>query len=176
MAKPKVHKPGVKIYDSVVAQLPDLLKELLAAPAAKVSEHPPIHEAPGIYLFSEPGGAGGGADKAIYVGQTRKLRSRLKNHTRLGGKNNQATFAFLLAKTDAEAAGVDTKQYREVLEQDEDFIAHFDGAKSRVAEMQVRFILLDGLLCLGTSETDVPRHRRQVKPLRSVDSRGWDRG
>jgi hypothetical protein len=62
----------------------------------------------------------------------------------LGGKNNQATFAFLLAKADAEAAGVDTKQYREVLEQDEDFIAHFDGAKSRVAEMQIRFILLDG--------------------------------
>jgi hypothetical protein len=78
--RPKVHKPGVKIYDSVVVQLPGLLKELLAAPAAKVSEHPPIPEAPGIYLFSEPGGAERGGEKAIYVGQTRKLRSRLKNH------------------------------------------------------------------------------------------------
>jgi len=144
IAKPKVHKPGVKIYDSVVAQLPELLKELLAAPAAKVSEHRPIPEAPGIYLFSERGQAGGGGEKAIYVGQTRKLRSRLKNHTRLGGKNNQATFAFLLAKIDAEVAGVDTKQYREMLEKDKDFIAHFDGAKSRVAEMQVRFMLLYG--------------------------------
>lgn len=78
------------------------------------------------------------------VGQSRKLRSRLKNHTRLGSKNNEATFAFLVAKTDAEQAGVDTKRYREVLEQDKDFISHFDGAKSRVAEMQVRYLLLDG--------------------------------
>jgi hypothetical protein len=143
MIRPKVHKPGVRIYDSVVAQLPDLLKELLGTPAAKVSEHPQIPEAPGIYLFSEPGETGGVGEKAIYVGQTRKLRSRLKNHTRLGGKNNEATFAFLLAKTDAEVAGVNTKQYREILEQDKDFIAHFDSAKSRVAEMQVRFVLLD---------------------------------
>jgi GIY-YIG catalytic domain len=125
-----------------VAKLPGLLEELLAAPAAKVSNHPTIPEVPGIYLFSEPGEHG--EEKAIYVGQTRKLRSRLKNHTRLGGKNNQATFAFLVAKTDAQAAGVNTKQYREVLERDEDFIAHFDGAKSRVVEMGVRFILLDG--------------------------------
>jgi len=139
----RVHKPGVRIYESVVARLPGLLEELLAAPAAKVAEHPPIPEAPGIYLFSELGEAVE-EEKAIYVGQTRKLRSRLKNHTRLAGRNNQATFAFLLARADAEAAGVDTKRYREVLEQDEEFIAHFDGAKSRVAEMQVRFILLDG--------------------------------
>jgi hypothetical protein len=142
MGKPKVHRPGVKIYNSVAAQLPKLLKELLAAPAAKVSEHL-IPEEPGVYLFTEPGRVGGGGEKAIYVGQTRKLRSRLKNHTRLGGKHNQATFAFLLAKADAEAAGVNTRQYREILEQDKDFIAHFDGAKSRVAEMQVRFILLE---------------------------------
>ncbi len=141
---PRAHEQGVGVYESVVARLPGLLEELLAAPAATVAEHSPIPEAPGIYLFSEPGEAGGEGEKAIYVGQTRKLRSRLKNHTRLGGKNNQATFAFLLAKTDAEVAGVDTKQYRAVLERDEDFIAHFDGAKSRVAEMLVRFILLDG--------------------------------
>lgn len=140
---PEVHEPGVRIYESVVARLPGLLNELLAAPAAKVAKHPQIPEAPGIYLFSESGEAGG-AERAIYVGQTRKLRSRLKNHTRLGGRNNQATFAFLLAKTDAEAAGVDTKQYREVLELDEGFITHFEGAKVRVGEMLVRFIRLDG--------------------------------
>lgn len=86
-----------------MARLPGLLEELLAAPAAKVSDHPSIPEAPGIYLFSEPGEQG--EEKAVYVGQTRKLRLRLKNHTRLGGKNNQVTFAFLVAKTDAEAAG-----------------------------------------------------------------------
>jgi hypothetical protein len=140
----RVHEPGVEIYGSVVARLPDLLEELLAAPAARVSEHPPIPEAPGIYLFSQLDGIGGEEEKAIYVGQTRKLRSRLKNHTRLGSSHNQATFAFLLARGDAETAGVNTKRFREVLEQDEEFIAHFDGAKARVAKMLVRFIRLDG--------------------------------
>lgn len=144
MPRPEVQGQGVKIYDSVVAQLPTLLEKLLATPAARVSEHPPIPEAPGIYLFSEPAHGDAVREKAIYVGQSRKLRSRLRNHTRLGGRNNEATFAFLVARTDAEQAGVDTKRYREILEQDEGFIAHFDAAKSRVAEMQVRFILLDG--------------------------------
>jgi hypothetical protein len=141
---PEVHEQGIEVYDSVVTQLPGLLEELLAAPAARVSEHPLIPEAPGIYLFSESGDGEAAGEKAIYVGQSRKLRSRLKNHTRLGGKNNEATFAFLVAKTDADQAGVDIKRYRKILEQDEDFIAHFDGAKSRVAEMQVRYILIDG--------------------------------
>ena len=143
MGGPEIHQAGVEIYDSVVARLPEFLEELLAAPAAKVSEHEQIPEAPGIYLFCEQASDGGG-EKAIYVGQTRVLRSRLKNHTRLGGKNNQATFAFLVAKSDAEAAGVNMKQYREALEEDEQFISHFDSAKARVSEMQVRFIRLDG--------------------------------
>ena len=141
MKGPEIHHAGVEIYDSIVARLPKLLKKLLAAPAAKVTEHEQLPDAPGIYLFSEPTPDGG--EKAIYVGQTRVLRSRLKNHTRLGGKNNQATFAFLVAKGDAKAAGVNMKQYREALEEDEQFIAHFDSAKARVSEMQVRFILLD---------------------------------
>jgi hypothetical protein len=143
MGEPEIHQPGVEIYDSVVARLPELLQELLAAPPAKVADHPQIPEAPGIYLFCEPASEGED-EKAIYVGQTRKLRSRLNNHTRLGGRNNQATFAFLVAKTDAEAAGVNMKQYREELEKDEAFARHFDGAKARVGQMHVRYILLDG--------------------------------
>jgi hypothetical protein len=143
MGGPEIHRAGIEIYNSVVARLPKLLEELLAAPAAKVSEQEQIPEAPGVYLFCEPA-SHGDSESPIYVGQTRVLRSRLKNHTRLGGKNNQATFAFLLAKSDAEAAGLNTKQYREALEKDEQFISHFDSAKVRVSEMQVRFILLDG--------------------------------
>lgn len=133
----KIHKPGIEIYDATTARLPQLLQELLSAPASRVSAHSQIPEAAGIYLFSEK-------KKAIYVGQTRKLRRRLKNHTRLQGKNNQATFAFLVAKSEAEAAGIDTKQYREALEADKQFAAHFDAAKARVADMDVRYILLKG--------------------------------
>jgi hypothetical protein len=102
-------------------------------PAAKVKSHQQIPEAPGIYLFSE-------LDHAIYVGQTRKPRQRLRNHTSPLGKNNQATFAFLIAKAEAGKTGVDVKQFREQLEADEDFLAHFDAAKVRVSEMDVGWI------------------------------------
>jgi len=132
-----IHQPGVEIFDHLVAELPQLLDQLLEAPAAKVGEHPPIPEAPGIYLFSE-------LDQAIYVGQTRKLRQRLRNHTNPLGKNNSATFAFLVAKTEAEKAGVDIGQYREQLEADQEFADHFLTAKLRVSEMDVRFIELPG--------------------------------
>ena len=131
------HEPGIQVFESLVDQLPDLLDRLLAAPAAKVADHAPIPEAAGIYLFSE-------LDHAIYVGQTRKLRQRLRNHTNPLGKNNQATFAFLLAKDEAAKAGVDIGLFRAQLEADRQFVEHFDAAKVRVSEMDVRFIELAG--------------------------------
>lgn len=133
----EVRDPGLQVFDSLVAELPDLLDGLLAAPAAKVADHQPIPKAAGIYLFSE-------LDQAIYVGQTRNLRQRLTNHTNPLGKNNQATFAFLVAKGESKRAGVDTTQYRAQLEADQEFAAHFDAAKLRVSEMDVRFIELSG--------------------------------
>jgi len=131
------HQPGIAVFDHLVAELPGLLGRLLDAPAAKVADHEAIPEEPGIYLFSE-------LDQPIYVGQTRKLRRRLKNHTNPLGKNNQATFAFLVAKEEAEEAGVDIGQYRAQLEADQEFTVHFQAAKLRVSEMDVRYIGLPG--------------------------------
>lgn len=133
----QVHQPGIEVFAHLYSDLPQLLDRLLAASAAPVGDHPQIPLAPGVYLFSE-------LDHAIYVGQTRKLRNRLKNHTNPLGKNNQATFAFLLAKAEAEKAGVDTKQFRAQLEADQQFARHFQLAKLRVSEMDVRFIELAG--------------------------------
>ncbi len=133
----QIHQPGINVFDHLAAELPQLLGRLLAAPAVPVADHPAIPDAAGIYLFSE-------LDHAIYVGQTRKLKQRLRNHTNPLGKNNQATFAFLLAKDEAEKAGVDTAQYRAQLEADRKFAAHFNAAKLRVSEMDVRFIELAG--------------------------------
>jgi hypothetical protein len=133
----QIHQPGVENFDHIAADLPRLLQRLLAAAAAPVAEHGEIPNAPGIYLFSE-------LDRPIYVGQTRKLRKRLGNHTSPLGKNNQATFAFLVAKAEAEKAGVDMAQFRAHLEADQQFIAHFQAAKLRVSEMDVRFIELAG--------------------------------
>jgi hypothetical protein len=132
-----VHQPGIDVFDHLASELPQLLDRLLAAPAATVAGHPQIPNQAGIYLFSE-------LDHAIYVGQTRKLRQRLANHTNPLGKNNQATFAFLVAKGAAEKAGVDIAQYRAQLEADQQFAEHFNAAKLRVSEMDVRFIELAG--------------------------------
>lgn len=131
-----VNSQGVEIFDRLTADLPRLLGDLLSAPAAPVGEHPMVPENPGIYLFSEQ-------DRAIYVGQSRKLRRRLRNHTNPLGKNNQATFAFLIAKADAFAAGVEVGRFRQQLEADKDFLAYFGAAKSRVSEMEVRWVELD---------------------------------
>lgn len=133
----RIHQPGIDVFDHLVAELPHLLDRLLAAPAAPVAEHTVIPDAAGIYLFSE-------LDHAIYIGQTRKLKQRLRNHTNPLAKNNKATFAFLLAKDQAEQAGVDINQFRAQLEVDQEFVGHFKDAKLRVSEMDVRFIELAG--------------------------------
>jgi hypothetical protein len=132
-----IHQSGVEIFDRVAADLPRLLDLLLAAEAAPVAQHEVIPNTPGVYLFSEQ-------SKPIYVGQTRKLRERLGNHTNPLGKNNQATFAFLVAKAEARNAGVDIMQFRAQLEADQQFAEHFQAAKLRVSEMDVRFTEIPG--------------------------------
>lgn len=113
-----------------------LLEQLLAAPAHRVADHPSVPSHPGIYLFSESG-------MPIYVGQSRKLRQRLRHHTDLSSGQNRASFAFNLAKVEARRSRVNIKRFRQVLEADSEFAEHFVRAKRRVAEMAVRFIELD---------------------------------
>jgi hypothetical protein len=139
MTELPLHKDGVEIFRGVVSRMDDLLARLLAAPAAPTADHPMVPKSAGIYLFSKE-------DEALYVGQTRNLRTRLRNHTNPLSRENQASFAFLVAKTEAEKAGVDMKRTRKILEADEVFADHFREAKLGVAAMHVRFIELDGAI------------------------------
>jgi predicted GIY-YIG superfamily endonuclease len=132
-----VHGEGVEIFEDVVARLDDLLRRLLEAPAAPMADHLVVPVSPGIYLFSKD-------DEALYVGQTRNLRTRLRNHTSPLSRENQASFAFLVAKAEADKAGVDLKRTRKILEADKAFAEHFIEAKMNVAAMDVRFIELEG--------------------------------
>jgi hypothetical protein len=100
-----------------------------------VADHPAVPDAPGIYLFSD-------GDIPIYVGQSRKLRTRLRQHTGAANRQNQASFAFNLAKREALAGSVDVKRSRAVLEADLDFVPRFDKARADVAAMNVQFIEL----------------------------------
>ncbi len=82
---------GVSQFNEAVAQMPALLDALQTAAKHRVADHPAVPNTPGIYLFSD-------GDKPIYVGQSRKLRNRLRQHTGATNKQNQASFAFNLAK------------------------------------------------------------------------------
>ena len=137
MAAPSVHREGVEVFESVATGMGPLLDRLLAAPAARVAEQAAIPKAPGVYLFTKD-------EAAVYVGQTRNLRNRLRDHTNPLSRENQASFAFLVAKVEAEKAEIDIKRSRKILEADERFAEHFRAAKGQVAEMEVRFIQLAG--------------------------------
>lgn len=126
---------GVARFGAAVEQLPALLKALCSAPRHRLAEHPSVPNTPGIYLFSE-------GEKPIYVGQSRKLRNRLRQHTGATRGHNQASFAFNLAKREASAAGVNIKCARALLEADPAFAGHFEAARAAVAAMKIQFIEL----------------------------------
>src|SRR5258708_34954559 len=88
-----------------------------------------------IYLFSE------GQDH-LYVGRTRRLRQRLRQHSIEAAQHNQAVFAFKLAR---EATGRLTAAYsaagsRLALCAEPAFAEAFHKAKARVRNMDLRFV------------------------------------
>lgn len=126
---------GVARFDDAVARLPALLASLRAAPRQRLTAHPEVPNTPGIYMFSE-------GERPVYVGQSRKLRDRLGQHTGATRDHNQASFAFNVAKREAARHHVDVKRTRALLQADSDFASHFDAARASVAAMNVQFIEL----------------------------------
>src|SRR5580704_14328060 len=88
-----------------------------------------------VYLFSE-------GEQTLYVGRTRRLRQRLGQHSTPGARHNHAVFAFRLArettgrlKSDYSVAGS-----RPSLCADPEFSKAFSRAKSRVRNMDLRYV------------------------------------
>jgi len=88
-----------------------------------------------IYLFSE-------GSRPLYVGRTRHLRQRLRQHSIPGAQHNQAVFAFRLSrkKTGQLTAAYSTEGSRVALSSDSEFGPAFLEAKRRIREMQVRYV------------------------------------
>jgi predicted GIY-YIG superfamily endonuclease len=88
-----------------------------------------------IYLFSEN-------DRHLYVGRTRNLRQRLRQHSIPASQHNQAVFAFRLAreKTGRMVAAYSVEESRAALTRNDSFAAAFTDAKKRVRSMQVRYV------------------------------------
>ena len=135
MGKPPA--TGTDEFQRVVDQLEPLLKQLTSSPRAPFGERDGIPKAPGIYLFSE-------GPNPIYVGQTRNLQQRLRQHTSPSSKENSAPFAFNLALAEAqENPSIDTNGTRKATAAQPEFDTLFRAARERVAQMNVQVIELD---------------------------------
>lgn len=127
---------GADEFKKIVDQLEPLLTRLTGSPKAKLADHPSIPKAAGIYLFSE-------GPNPIYVGQSRNLHQRLRQHTATSSKENSAPFAFNLALREAEAQGLDTTGTRSEIAARPEFDVLFRDARRRVTEMNVQVVEVD---------------------------------
>jgi hypothetical protein len=128
-------------FDEITRKFPDNMKKLLKNPPVFPYE---LKEKilRGIYVFYENG-------TAIYVGRSRNITQRFRQHQQQSSDHHSATFAFLIAKMDAEKAGI-AMQYKNgkymtrfELEKYPPFKQLFSDAKKRVAMMKVQVIEID---------------------------------
>lgn len=127
---------GVASFRRRIEELPALMKELLADSPRRWDN---LGELPksGIYLLFDRG-------KPIYVGRSRNIRTRLRSHGRPSATHHSASFAFLMAKKEAERTGLDLAgKTRKVLGKDAEFAPLFEHAKERVRQMTIRVIAID---------------------------------
>lgn len=89
----------------------------------------------GIYLFCE-------GNKALYVGRTNNLPSRLRQHSIDSAPHNQAVFAFKIARemTGNLQATYRTEGSRSALSANPEFASAFLSAKRRVRGMDLRYV------------------------------------
>jgi excinuclease Cho len=132
-----IKKRGLANYESrVSSQLEGLLADLVAASKRPRAQHDVIPKEPGVYLFSDADG------KPVYVGQSRNIYERLAQHCRPSSPENAASFAFNIAKREAEHRSIDIAGFhRKALSVQPDFKDLFDDAKAQVALMPVQFMV-----------------------------------
>lgn len=126
-------------FRRAVDRMPVLLRELRQPPLRTRDALVDIPKE-GVYVFYERG-------KALYVGRSRNLRSRILNHGRKSSNRFQATFAFLIAMKQASRLGIKPprpelrkKPTRKDWEKDPRFSRLFAAARQRVAKMKVRVL------------------------------------
>jgi hypothetical protein len=126
-----------------VERLMPLFDKLIAMKPTFVSEIPVLPMLSGVYLFSE-------GKEHWYVGRSRNIRNRLAQHRGFTAPDNQASFAFLLAREEAQF--VRGQHTRKALMEMPHFKSLFDGAKKRIAVMDFRFVEEDDPVCQALLE------------------------
>src|ERR1700730_12164590 len=122
-------------FKQYIETLHPSFEKLLTMRPVKIGSLPKVIPEKCIYLFSE------GADH-LYVGRTRRLRNRLRQHSIAGAQHNQAVFAFRLAreKTGQTIAAYSVKGSRRALSLDASFADAFTLCKTQVRNMDLRFV------------------------------------
>lgn len=123
-------------FNNIIAKMQPLLDQLLASPHLSRTELQDVPEK-GVYLFYENG-------SAIYVGRSRRLKERLREHGQPSSRHNSATFAFKLATAAATQAGILLQgRNRTEIENHSAFSDLYREAKNRVAAMKVQVVKIE---------------------------------
>ena len=151
-------------FAKYIKSLHPSLERLIAMPPVKAYALPANTPASGIYLLSD-------GHRHLYVGRSRRLRSRIQRHSRPGASYRSAAFAFQLARemTGHKKATYKTEGSRRELSKDPKFAKAFQKAKDRIRQMDVRYVrephpLRQALLemyaavALGTRYNDFDTH------------------
>lgn len=123
-------------YEARLQQAQVLLEELESQTPLALSGLGAVPPKPGVYLISE-------GDSPLYVGRTRNLRQRFRNHT--SGRPEQSAFAFRLARKDSGHLKATYKPVgsRKHLMQDPSFRSAFEQNIKRIKAMNARFVVID---------------------------------
>jgi len=122
-------------FNELVVKMPGLLQSLESQPFRTRENLVGIPERD-VYVFYE-------SDKALYVGRSNRLKTRLQEHGRWSSKHNSASFAFNLAKEKMRAKEIPPYVMRKELEQAPGFDKAFFEAKNRVAQVKIRVTQID---------------------------------
>jgi predicted GIY-YIG superfamily endonuclease len=122
-------------FKQYVEALHPSFERLTTMKAVTISTLPKDAPSQCIYLFSE-------GERSLYVGRTRHLRQRLRQHSIPAAQHNQAVFAFRLARetTGRLVAAYSAAGSRAALCSDTEFGTAFLEAKTRVRSMAVRYV------------------------------------
>ena len=126
----------IEQFDRIIKTMPMLLEKLQSSPALSREGLPELPSR-GIYVFYEDG-------KPIYVGRSKRMRTRLLEHSRPSSGHTSATFAFILAQEKTKKQGLDVESMqRKQLENTPKFQELYRRAKDRVSRMTIRVVQVD---------------------------------
>ncbi len=122
-------------FATLVESLEPAFRRLIQMQPVSATRLPRIMPEKGIYLFSD-------GPTHLYVGRSNNIRKRIGLHCRPGSQQNQATFAFRMARheTGRTKAAYAVAGGRRDLAKDALFGPAFTACKARIRELDLRFV------------------------------------